>query len=532
MSAAVIVVDGSDPAAAQAGTATACGVAPHGYNVIESDEVVILGTSARDFICAGDGANRIHGGAGAGIIHGGAGRNTIYGEAGFDTIHGGPDQDRIFGGGGDDTIVGDGARDVLRGGAGNDTLLGGTGRDRLFGQDGDDILHGNGGRDRIIGGDGDDAADGGTSTDYCEDTIHLRQCENIVGFVEPWIRTDRVERWVVSEREQQVDVSDDGRFVVFTGRRPVVNRVLTREIVVRDMLTGQFTLVDRVHDPNTLAISGLSISGDGNFVAWTSPVEGDETGLHRVHIYSVEFDFVFVLPVPEGLDDRSFLLPDLSEDGSVVLFRTDLRDGSVLGIRQAMDGSYAILNSLNDGTLVDIGWSAFLSADGDAVVYHDYDNPFILEGISPLLLHTFSTGETEPVVGDLLTGFQNPRLIGLSADGRSVAVDFQAPDGWNSDRIVVRNVDSGDTTTILGEDLCEGCRVLLSSWKGEWAVVLVGVRGDDDWATSEGVVLVHPDGRTDFTLREVDPRVLPTITPDGGAVVVQMWDEDFRLLYR
>jgi len=194
-------------AAAQVdGQVTACGVAPLGYNVIESDGALIEGTPGDDFICAGDSSNRILGLAGNDVIFAGGGddfvsggdgddvidagteSDTVHGDDGRDhidggrhpdTLFGGPGADTIFGGGGKDRIRGDrGAdiidgeqgRDKIWGGAGSDTIRGGRTGDAIRGNQGDDVIAGDHGRDRVFAGPGHDRCSGDREVD-CEDII-------------------------------------------------------------------------------------------------------------------------------------------------------------------------------------------------------------------------------------------------------------------------------------------------------------------------------------------------------------------------
>ena len=173
-------------------TATPCGAAPAGYNVIVSNSRIIRGTTGPDFICAGAGNNIIramgqddiiYGGDGIDVIFGGFGNDTIFGGfgndriiagAGLDTVDAGPGNDNVLAGNGPDIVNGGAGADRLTGGNGNDTLSGGVGNDRLVGNMGLDTLNGNDGRDtlqggigndRLIGGNGHDNLNGGDSDD-------------------------------------------------------------------------------------------------------------------------------------------------------------------------------------------------------------------------------------------------------------------------------------------------------------------------------------------------------------------------------
>ncbi|MDH4171925.1 MAG: Ig-like domain-containing protein, partial [Acidimicrobiia bacterium] len=151
--------------ASGAATATPCGLAPTGMNVIVSDAPVIGGTPAADFICGGPSANRVLAYAGDDIVFGGGGDDelqghqgddTLHGESGNDTVEGGPGEDTLTGGPGRDELLGYTGNDDLNGGTGADTLLGGADDDTLSGQDGADILRGAFGNDDLRGGGGND----------------------------------------------------------------------------------------------------------------------------------------------------------------------------------------------------------------------------------------------------------------------------------------------------------------------------------------------------------------------------------------
>lgn len=197
LAASVVVLSGS-PASAQS---TNCGIAPAGYNVITSDDPVILGTQGDDFICAGSsanfirskggddiihaggGADTIKSGGGADLVYAGPGQDLVRGGAGGDTIDGGSGDDLLIGQGGNDTIIamagadvvrgkkgndtidGRGGNDILRGDLGDDTIYGDANDDILIGGPGNDELHGGGGNDELYGGANDDILDGGTDDD-------------------------------------------------------------------------------------------------------------------------------------------------------------------------------------------------------------------------------------------------------------------------------------------------------------------------------------------------------------------------------
>ncbi len=172
------------PASAQ--SATPCGEAPNGVNVIISNAALIVGTPGADWICAGPGANEIRGlggddhlfgKGGDDTLNGGNGDDTLYGNAGDDTLEGRGGNDTLRGGGGDDTLKGGGGDDDLQAGGGNDVLTGGAGADTVHGGADDDRLIGGQGDDTLRGAAGVDHAGGGPGTDGCYASETMAACE-------------------------------------------------------------------------------------------------------------------------------------------------------------------------------------------------------------------------------------------------------------------------------------------------------------------------------------------------------------------
>ena len=172
--AAALVAGGVATSSAGAQTTTACGIAPAGMNVIESDDAIIRGTDGRDFICAGTSANTIYGyggndiinaKGGADVIFAGEGNDLVKGRWGDDTIYGGPGNDFLFGQKGRDTIYGGTGNDKINGGGEADHAFGGDGADEVRGWYGDDALEGSLGNDTLIGDWGADVLVGGYGDD-------------------------------------------------------------------------------------------------------------------------------------------------------------------------------------------------------------------------------------------------------------------------------------------------------------------------------------------------------------------------------
>ena len=524
----IAVLAASSSAGAQ--QTTACGPAPAGYNVIESDDAVITGTPGPDFICAGDAANRIDGLAGPDIIHGGDGRNVIYGSAGADVIHGGPAQDRIFGGGGNDTIHGDRARDVLRGGAGNDTISGGPGRDRIFGQDGDDTLRGNAGRDILSGGDElfTDRADGGTSTDTCIDTVYPRRCEKLRGQVLPLSAADGTLQWRLMF-DRRVETSTDGTQVVFPAvpTSPPDSREI--HVVHRDLLTGKFTSI-HTSVAGTLATFGAHISGDGNTVAFavsTDPFDG----VYRVHVWNKTTDETTVLPLPPGNSADAGAWPfAVSRDGSFVLtiVRHTVNDpdgapiSTVRLYRQSLDGEtefiveqVGILNTLQGATA--------MSADANTIVTGVYGatSPGDVNGdLTSPIVRSVREDVTEVLLKTDAPADHNVHPIGIDPAGTTVALELRQNNVVR--QVAFHDLDADTSTFIDVGNLCDQCVIRDSvgaqgHWRGSWAVF------EAEWTREtprDGIVLVHPDGRSDFLdpgLGEIDRAA---ISADGSLITL------------
>lgn len=173
-------------AGAQA-TDTACGNAPAGYNVIESNARFVIGTTGPDFICAGDGNNIIRAKGKDDIIYGGGGNDVIWGGFGNDTIFGGDGNDLIRAGDGKDTVWGEAGNDSILAGNGPDTVRGGEGDDKLTGGEGHDLMRGDAGADKLIGNKGIDRLFGDAGNDVLQGGIGVDTIaggadnDNIVG---------------------------------------------------------------------------------------------------------------------------------------------------------------------------------------------------------------------------------------------------------------------------------------------------------------------------------------------------------------
>lgn len=112
-----------------------------------TDNNVLNGTSAAEFIKGLAGNDLINGNGGGDLLEGNDGNDVLTGSSGREFIHGGKNNDVLYGNGG---------QDVLVGGAGNDRIYGGSGADRIEAGLGNDTVYANGGMDVINTGAGND----------------------------------------------------------------------------------------------------------------------------------------------------------------------------------------------------------------------------------------------------------------------------------------------------------------------------------------------------------------------------------------
>lgn len=117
-----------------------------------------LGTSAGDFLVAGNDGDDIRGLGGNDTILGGEGQDTLNGNEGQDLVIGRFGTDRVYGGQGNDTVIATAGGMIVNGnkgddlviGFGNSTVYGGQANDTIYGAEG--TANGDLGADLIFGG--------------------------------------------------------------------------------------------------------------------------------------------------------------------------------------------------------------------------------------------------------------------------------------------------------------------------------------------------------------------------------------------
>lgn len=133
-------------------------------NICFGDSVTIRGTDGVD--------NPLNGTSAKDVMAAGDGADSIYPMAGADKACGDGDNDFIDGGNGDDSLAGANGGDGVLGNGDDDTVNGGSSNhpatDNVDGQGGNDDVNGGGGDDGVYGGGGNDHLSDGTGTDFID----------------------------------------------------------------------------------------------------------------------------------------------------------------------------------------------------------------------------------------------------------------------------------------------------------------------------------------------------------------------------
>lgn len=158
---------GTDAVAAKRVSTFVTSDATFGLAIGTSNPETLTGTSLKDYIFAGDGADSINGGLGADTILAGAGDDTVVYFATAASIDGGDGTDVLTAAASStaveidlrnvdstktqitniESVIGSSKDDILRGSSLNETLNGGAGNDNLWGAEGADVLTGGAGVD-------------------------------------------------------------------------------------------------------------------------------------------------------------------------------------------------------------------------------------------------------------------------------------------------------------------------------------------------------------------------------------------------
>ncbi len=131
-------------------------------------------------------------------------------------------------------------------------------------------------------------------------------------------------------------ISGDGRYVAFVSRAKNLSSAAkrgSREVFVRDMKTGQVTLVSRANGPNGAAATGYagepSISADGRYVAFTSfapNLSAEPAGEGGVYVRDLQAGTTILASRANGPTgappDATAREPSISADGLHVAFES------------------------------------------------------------------------------------------------------------------------------------------------------------------------------------------------------------------
>ena len=479
------------------------------------------------------------------------GRDNLRGTPGDDVIVGLGGPDRIVGLGGNDTICGGTGRDFIRGNNGRDTIFGEGGRDRIHGGGGRDAIHGMGGNDLLLGGNGDDHIDGGIGddradaadgADTCKDTPFVKNCEELIGLVSVVTGFDGRRGWSASWETASLGLafSDDGRFAVFTGR-PIDNARLL-EVVVRDMVSGEFTVVGRSRRLKFPYLGGIDISGDGSTVAFSSNadglVDGPDTAGLRLYLVDLTEGSIELMPIPDEVDLNGAYRPELSTDGSVIVYElvnnriAQRLSDAVSIIRQTSDGEIDVLNEAADGSLFE-GRGSLISGDGSTVAFsaENHELPNEKNGIysDPVV---WTDGSAFIAYPDLIHRRTSAYPQGLSADGSTLVGSLGRPDDFYMNRAVFFDVETGTSSTVRADSFCENCWFNGLAYEGSWVAANLLWDVDDAPSQGRGIALFTEDGRRDVVLAGLD-MWHAGISPDGRTVGVFPFTSDpYLLLYR
>jgi uncharacterized repeat protein (TIGR01451 family) len=205
----------------------------------------------------------------------------------------------------------------------------------------------------------------------------------------------------------RVDISDDGRFVVFDSEATNLVRNDTNaraEVLLRDRLTGTTELISRDIDGNPDTGHGAAISGDGRFVAFISGGQNLVAG----HPEFDTNDHVYVFDRQTQTMERV----DVNASG-------ELGQGSANSVDISADGRFVAFDSFADN----------LAGSGDLNRF----DVFVRDRLTGTIEGISTSGDTPEPAGESF-------LSSISANGRFVG--FTASESF-----------AGDTTPFLSDAL-------------------------------------------------------------------------------
>ncbi len=224
-----------------------------------------------------------------------------------------------------------------------------------------------------------------------------------------------------------VDVSDDGRYVLFTSGWLDGNN--NSHVYVRDRTTGTTELISVANDgsPDTVGNSpgGASISGNGRYVTFVSGspniVSGDTNSevdvfvRDRVTATTQRVNITSDGTQANGNDNSVGIKTNISKDGRYVVFNSpasnlvpnDTNGKSDIFIHDRINGTTVRINLTNDGAQSIAHDDGFdLSSDGRYLVFASFDSNLVAND---------SNGQNDIFVRDLVMG--TTELVSIADDG-------------------------------------------------------------------------------------------------------------------
>jgi hypothetical protein len=277
-----------------------------------------------------------------------------------------------------------------------------------------------------------------------------------------------------------VDVSDDGRYVVFASGSdnlvPGMAGYFGSNIFLHDTQTGETTLVSRdlSGEPASAVVDSPSISGNGRYIFFTANanlVVDDTNSKFDVFLYDTQTDTTTRVSVDSNgveANGDSYYSPS-SQDGRYVLFvseATNLIPNDTNGkidtflhdnqtgetTRVSVDSNGVQQNGSSYGN----GFS--ISADGRYATFISIATNLVpndTNGALDVFLHDNQTGETTRVSVDSngVQGNYSSGLASISADGRYVvfkseATNLVAYDTNSTTDTFLHDTQTGETTLV------------------------------------------------------------------------------------
>ena len=232
-----------------------------------------------------------------------------------------------------------------------------------------------------------------------------------------------------------IDISDDGRYVVFASS--YLDGSNNLDVYVRDRTTSTTERISVASDGNPSTVGsgagGISISGNGRYVTFVSPasdiVDGDTNGetdvfvRDRVTGTTQRVNIASDGTQANGNDNSVSIKARISTDGRYIVFNTpasnlvpnDTNGKSDIFIHDRLNGTTTRVNLANDGAQ-SIGHDDWfeLSSDGRYVVFGSFDSNLVAND---------NNGTNDIFVRDLVMG--TTELVSIADDG-SQANSFSA----------------------------------------------------------------------------------------------------------